>query len=190
MTNGAAFVCPLGAKRERDWETRWWKFFELVVVWCLTLRARPPFTGRKVPQRSAFWVILGTWLGVPHGVLFECFWHFLSAKSAKKRSKSTPWGTPSHFRPGPLSTPVNGGRDRKSNQRMPSISNTGDHLRPSLAAQTTHTAGSKEEPTAYRRLEHWQLPWPLNHRKALRQSTLRQHTSCSGYPWQTWMGLH
>ena len=34
-----------------------------------------------------------------------------SEPSAQKHSKNTPWGT---FWPGPLSTPVNGGRDRKS----------------------------------------------------------------------------
>ena len=34
----------------------------------------------------------------------------LRARCPKKNSKSTPCGT---FRPGPLSTPVNGGRDRK-----------------------------------------------------------------------------
>ena len=34
-----------------------------------------------------------------------------SEAGAQKHSKSTSWGT---FRPGPLSTPVNGGRDRKS----------------------------------------------------------------------------
>ena len=66
----------------------------------------------------------------PHGVLFECcwapgsecpkecflraFWHFWGSRSAKKHSaqkhsKSTLWDT---FWPGPLGTPVNGGRDR------------------------------------------------------------------------------
>ena len=70
---------------------------------------------------------------MPHGVLFECFGHLARSapKSAfwyfwgKKTPKSTLWGTPSQvpkntqkstpwgtFRPGPLSTPVNGGRDR------------------------------------------------------------------------------
>ena len=79
---------------------------------------------------------------VPHGVLFECFWApgsecrtecflsvfwgFLCPRSAQKHSKSTLWGTPSQAStstqkalrgalsgPGPLSTPVNGGRGRK-----------------------------------------------------------------------------
>ena len=78
-------------------------------------------------------VLRGPGLKVPHGVLFEQFWApasecpkecFLSAfwpfwaqkkpKSTQKAlaqncSKGTPWGT---FRPGPRSTPVNGGRDR------------------------------------------------------------------------------
>ena len=65
---------------------------------------------------------MGTCLGVPQRVLFECFLVFFGPKNAKKHSlghseagaqncsKSTPWGT---FRPGPRSTPVNGGRDRK-----------------------------------------------------------------------------
>ena len=76
---------------------------------------------------------------MPHGVLFECFWApgsecpkecfwaFSSPKKAKKHSKSTLWGTPSQVPkntqkalrgalsgPGPKSTPVNGGRDRKT----------------------------------------------------------------------------
>ena len=34
-----------------------------------------------------------------------------SEPEAQKHSKSTPWGT---FRPGPLGTPVNGGRDRNT----------------------------------------------------------------------------
>ena len=76
---------------------------------------------------------------VPPGVLFQCFWApgsecprecflaLLGPKNAKKHSKSTLWGTRSQvpkthtekalrggtFRPGPLSTPVNGGPDRK-----------------------------------------------------------------------------
>ena len=46
--------------------------------------------GSESAPRSAFSVFLGTWLRVPQRVLFECF----------------------PFRPGPLSTPVNGGPDR------------------------------------------------------------------------------
>ena len=76
------------------------------------LWSRPPCTGvskgpgLKVPPRSAFWVLLGTCLGVPQRVpksAFECFGTF--------GSKKTPESTA--FRPGPLGTPVNGGRDRK-----------------------------------------------------------------------------
>ena len=65
------------------------------------LPSRPPLAG--VPR--------GPGRKVPHGVHFECFWapgsgcpkecflsavwRFLIPKSAKKHSKSTPWGTPS-----------------------------------------------------------------------------------------------
>ena len=99
-----------------------------------TLRSRPPFTGvllgpgPESAPRSAFWAILGTCLGVPQRVLFECFLAFLGPKTAKKHSKSTLWGTPRQVAkiaqkalrgalsgPGPKSTPVNGGRDRKPN---------------------------------------------------------------------------
>ena len=97
----------------------------------LWLRSRPPFTGvllgpgPESAPRSAFWAILGTCLGVPQRVLFECFLAFLGPKNAKKHSKSTLWGhseagaqncpksTPGALSgPGPKSTPVNGGRDR------------------------------------------------------------------------------
>ena len=103
------------------------------------LRSRPPFTR----------VLLGPRLKVPPGVLFgqfwapasecrkECFlsafWRFLGPKNAKKHSKSTLWGTPRQVPkiaqkaprgalsgPGPKSTPVNGGRDRK--QKAPTVS--------------------------------------------------------------------
>ena len=69
---------------------------------------------------------MGTRPGVPQRVLFECFWALSGLKKGQKAlkkhslgqfaagaqncSKSTPCGT---FRPGPLGTPVNGGRDRK-----------------------------------------------------------------------------
>ena len=98
------------------------------------LRSRPPFTGvllgpgPESAPRSAFWAILGTCLGVPQRVLFECFLAFLGPKNAKKHSKSTLWGTPRQVPkiaqkalrgalsgPGPKSTPVNGGRDRNPN---------------------------------------------------------------------------
>ena len=79
-----------------------------------------PGPGPESAPRSAFRAILGTCLGVPQRVLFECFLkkgqkalkdHSLgrSEAGAQNCSKSTPWGT---FRPGPRSTPVNGGRDR------------------------------------------------------------------------------
>ena len=64
------------------------------------LRSRPPFTGvllgpgAESAPRSAFWAILGTCLGVPQRVLFECFLAFFGPKNAKKHSKSTLWGTP------------------------------------------------------------------------------------------------
>ena len=76
---------------------------------------------------------LGTWLGVPHGVLFECFLAFFlpqkSQKTLKKHSvgHSEPGAqtTQKALRgalsaPGPKSTPVNGGRDRKgsANQKF------------------------------------------------------------------------
>ena len=98
------------------------------IVEKLVLRSRPPFTG----------VLRGPGLKVPHGVFFEqfwapasecpkecflsAFWRVLGSKSTQKAlfgalrgrcpncSKNTPWGT---FRPGPRSTPVNGGQDRK-----------------------------------------------------------------------------
>ena len=47
----------------------------------------------KCPTQC-FWVLLGTCLGVPQRVLFECFLALLGLKSAKKHSKSTLWGTP------------------------------------------------------------------------------------------------
>ena len=104
----------------------------------VALRSRPPCTG--VPR--------GPGRKVLHGVLFECFWapasecntecflsalwRFLSPKtcqkalkkhslghsepSAQKHSKSTPWST---FRPGPLGTLVNGGRDRNPSHFRP-----------------------------------------------------------------------
>ena len=80
------------------------------------LRSRPPIKGvllgpgPESASRSAFWAILGTCLGVPQRVLFECFLAFLGPENAKKHSlghseagaqncpKSTPGGT---FRPGP-----------------------------------------------------------------------------------------
>ena len=85
-----------------------------------SLRSRPPFTGvllgpgPESAPRSAFWAILGTCLGVPQRVLFECSLAFFRPekrqKALKKHSlghseagaqncpKSTPGGT---FRPGP-----------------------------------------------------------------------------------------
>ena len=62
------------------------------------LRSRPPFTevgpGSESALRSAFQVILGTCLGVPQRVLFECFLALWGLKNAKKHSKSTLCGTP------------------------------------------------------------------------------------------------
>ena len=99
------------------------------------LRSRPPFTGvllgpgpESGPRSAFFWAILGTCLGVPQRVLFECFLAFLGPKNAKKHSKSTLWGTPRQVPkiaqkkalrgalsgPGHKSTPVNGGRDRQA----------------------------------------------------------------------------
>ena len=72
--------------------------------------------GRKVPYGvlcKRFWAIASE---CPRECFFCVFWAFFSAlwhseAIAQNRSKNTPWGT---FRPGPLSTPVNGGRDRKT----------------------------------------------------------------------------
>ena len=80
--------------------------------------------GPESAPPSAFRVFLGTWLGVPQRVFFECFLELLkpqkcqkaltkhsvghSEPGAQKHSKSTRRGT---FRPGPLSTPVNGSGD-------------------------------------------------------------------------------
>ena len=84
-----------------------------------------PGPGPESAPRSAFWAILGPCLGVPQRVLFECFLAFFGPKNCQKAlekhslghseagaqncSKSTPRGT---FRPGPRSTPANGGRNR------------------------------------------------------------------------------
>ena len=106
-------------------------YLRLRLFW-LRLRSRPPFTGvllgpgPESAPRSAFWAILGTCLGVPQRVLFECFLAFFGPENAKKDSKSTLWGTSRQVPktaqkalrgalsgPGPKSTPVNGGRDRK-----------------------------------------------------------------------------
>ena len=92
------------------------------------LRSQPPFTG----------VLRGPGRKVPPGVLFECFWapgsecskecllsvfwRFLGPKTPKNTQKALfgalggrgPKALKKHsgFRPGPLSTPVNGGWDR------------------------------------------------------------------------------
>ena len=53
----------------------------------VALRSRPPFTGvllgpgPESAPRSAFWAILGTCLGVPQRVLFECFFAFFGPKT-------------------------------------------------------------------------------------------------------------
>ena len=65
-------------------------------------------------------------------MLFECFLAVFGPKNAKKHSKSTLWGTPRQVPkiaqkalrgglsgPGPKSTPVNGGRDRKLKGKNP-----------------------------------------------------------------------
>ena len=69
-------------------------------------------------------------------MLFECFLAFFGPKNAKnkKHSKSTLWGTPrqvpkiaqkalrgAHSGPGPKSTPVNGGRDRKQKEKTQDV---------------------------------------------------------------------
>ena len=103
----------------------------------LALRSRPPFTGvlrgpgRKVPPGVLFERFWATGCEYPQKVLFECFLAFFSPKNAKKHSKSTLWGTrrqvPKNTQkalrgalqwPGPLSTPVNGGRDHKTCESM------------------------------------------------------------------------
>ena len=95
----------------------------------ITSNTRPTLLGPgpESAPRSAFWAILGTCLGVPQRVLFECFLAFFGPKNAKKHSKGTLWGTPRQVPkiaqkalrgalsgPGPKGTPVNGGRDRKT----------------------------------------------------------------------------
>ena len=50
--------------------------------------------GPESAPRSALWAILGTCLGVPQRVLFECFLAFFGPKNAKKHSKSTLCCTP------------------------------------------------------------------------------------------------
>ena len=76
--------------------------------WRFALRSRPPSTGlprgpgRKVPQR-----VLLEWFWAPGS---EHFRALPAARCPKKHSKSTLWGT---FRPGPLGTLVDGGRDHK-----------------------------------------------------------------------------
>ena len=64
---------------------------------------------RSAPK-SVSWVFSGTFALKQHSLGH-------SEPDAQKHSKSTPWGT---FRPGPLGTPVSGGRDR--NSRLKSVS--------------------------------------------------------------------
>ena len=73
----------------------------------LRLRSRPPFAG----------VLRGPGRKCPTECISSDFGH--SEASAQNHSKCTPWGT---FRPGPLNTPVNGGRDR--NIEMTRVSKT------------------------------------------------------------------
>ena len=62
------------------------------------LRSRPPFTGvllgpgPESAPRSAFWAILGTCLGVPQRVLFECFLAFLGPKKTPKSTQKALFG--------------------------------------------------------------------------------------------------
>ena len=72
---------------KKPWKKSW--FAIPAAIYRSAFRAR----AWKCP-RSAFWAILGTCLGVPQRVLFECFLAFLGPKHAKKHSKSTLWGTP------------------------------------------------------------------------------------------------
>ena len=73
-----------------------WKFWSTPAsVYRLCLRSRPPFTGvllgpgPESAPRSAFWAILGTCLGVPQRVLFECFLaFFLGLKTPKSTQKA------------------------------------------------------------------------------------------------------
>ena len=137
------------------------------------LRSRPPFTGvllgpgPESAPRSAFWAILGTCLGVPQRVLFECFLAVLSPKNAKKHSKSTLWGTPRQVPkiaqkalrgalsgPGPKSTPVNGGRDRKKRPKKSTEKSP---------AKSTQEFGRKNSP---RTLQEPVLDEPLANRIA------------------------
>ena len=86
-----------------------------------------PGPGPESAPRSVFLSNFGHLPRSAPRVLFECFlaffWPTKCQKTLKKHSsghseagaqncsKSTPWGT---FRPGPRSTPVNGGRDRNN----------------------------------------------------------------------------
>ena len=64
-----------------------------VAILAAIYRSAPGPEPESAP-RSAFWAILGTCLGVPQRVLFECFLAFLGPKKTKKHSKNTLWGTP------------------------------------------------------------------------------------------------
>ena len=74
-------------------------------------------------------------------MLFVCFLVFLEPTNAKKHSKSTLWGTPRQVPkiaqkalrgalsgPGPKSTPVNGGQDRKTRKRKMVLKASDFHL--------------------------------------------------------------
>ena len=85
--------------RQLFWGGGKWGLFDSETLFSrFGLRSWPPFTG----------VLRGPGRKVPPGVLFECFWAL--GAGAQKHLKSTPGGT---LQPGPLSTPANGGRDRK-----------------------------------------------------------------------------
>ena len=101
----------------------------------IALRSRPPFTGvllgpgPESAPRSAFWAILGTCLGVPQRVPFECFLAFLGPKNPQKALKKHSLGhseagaqncpkSRALSGPGPKSTPVNGGQDRNHSDQL------------------------------------------------------------------------
>ena len=99
-------------------------------------------------------------------MLFECFLAFFGPKNAKKHSKSTLWGTPRQVPkiaqkalrgalsgPGPKSTPVNGGGDRKTKKScdlddvfggFDCFGGSGRHLAPLLVLQNTVPRGGRD----------------------------------------------
>ena len=124
--------------------------------------------GPESAPRSAFWAILGTCLGVPQRVLFESFLTFFRPKNAKKHSKNTLWGTPWQVPkiaqkalrgalsgPGPKSTPVNGGRDRKNYQYSTERQKCHQNLAPVLVILSGTSLSFSSKIIAFRLPTSW-----------------------------------